>query len=142
MKNLNIKQRIVILTVIFISISIYAVNKKYSKHPDLQHNQTPQERILGVWILENHPNEKIEFLSNGEMKKYENNLLVYTDTYSISNLCGGFSGSNGLLYLKQIDSQDADEYCFVIANGVYIDNSDTLTLITDGQGKVIVYERP
>lgn len=103
--------------------------------------QTPEERILGTWVMESSPSDKIVFNSNGELKKYVGNTLEYTDTYSITNSCHKIT-SHDLLYLKQIDSEDGDVYCTLIADGIYSDNSNSLTLITEEQGKIIIYVRP
>lgn len=112
------------------------------KRNDLGFIQEPiEQRILGIWIMENSPSDKIEFLPNGQVKRYEDNVLLYTDTYSISNTCNGYANNDGSLFLKQIDSEDGDEYCFII-NGINENNSGILSLTTSGQGKLIVYIRP
>lgn len=112
------------------------------KRNDLGFIQEPiEQRILGIWIMENSPSDKIEFLPNGQVKRYEDNVLLYTDTYSISNTCNGYANNDRSLFLKQIDSEDGDEYCFII-NGINENNSGILSLTTSGQGKLIVYIRP
>ena len=91
--------------------------------------------------FETLPSDKIEFLPNGQVKRYEDNVLLYTDTYSISNTCNGYANNDRSLFLKQIDSEDGDEYCFII-NGINENNSGILSLTTSRQGKLIVYIRP
>lgn len=103
--------------------------------------QNPEDRIIGTWSNENSPEDKFVFTFDGKMKKYHGVNLLYIDNYSISNNCNGNIDGNGLLYLKQIDSQNGSSFCFLIANGIYSDNSNTLTLITEGQGKVIIFNR-
>ncbi len=103
--------------------------------------QTPEERILGVWIMENSPSDKLEFLANGQMKCYDNNTLLYTDFYNITNSCNGETLSNNEFFLKVIDSNDGTVSCAILLNGVYEDNSTTLTLLTEGQGKVVIYHK-
>lgn len=107
-----------------------------------QQIQTPQQRILGTWVMENSPSDKIEFLANGQVKRYyDGNMLLYTGTYSISNQCEGVVSENESLYLRIVDGEDGTVECQSILSGVYIDNTDTLTILTEGQGKIIVYHR-
>lgn len=96
----------------------------------------PETDILGVWYLENSPENKIEFLNNGQMKLYEDNILKYTDTYSITNTCNNKTAQANNKFLRQIDGQNGIEYCFTIVNI----SADVLTLMTEN-GSVIVYER-
>ncbi len=102
--------------------------------------QTPEEVIIGVWLRENQPTDKMEFFSNGEVKRYFNNELQYTETYSISNQCGVFTSNDEILYLHTIDLEDGTENCNLIMNGVYDENSNTLTLIDDN-GRINIYIR-
>ena len=80
------------------------------------------------------------FLSNGEVKRYFDNVLQYTETFSISSQCGGFTSPDEILYLHTIDLEDGNESCTLILNGVYELNGDTLTLLDDN-GKLSVYLR-
>lgn len=109
--------------------------------PSTQQMQTPQERILGVWIMERDPENKIEFLANGHVKIYVNNVLEVDNTYTISNQCEGVVSENEILYLRTVDGEDGTVMCESILSGIYIDNIDTLTILTEGQGKIIVYNR-
>ena len=144
MKTNKIIKTILVAVISLATITIYskAVNIPNNANSISVQSQTPEVRILGMWIMENSPNDKVEFLANGQMKRYHGSSLLYIDIYSISNACGGDISGDNLLYLIQTDSEDGDEYCYVIVNGVYADNSEVLTLITEGQGKIIVYVRP
>jgi hypothetical protein len=102
---------------------------------------TPEQEIIGVWTLENDPSSKIEFTADGKEKWYEDNVLKYVDSYTISNECGGNVSETDLLYLTTIDGEDASERCDVIMNGVYEPNSTTLTLL-DENGRLAIFKRP
>lgn len=128
------------LVVFLVSLEV-SCQATYKNNNSIETLQTPQERVLGTWVMESSPSDKIVFNSNGELKKYVDNTLEYTNTYSITNSCNKTS-SNDLLYLKQIDSEDGDVYCTLIADGIYSYNSNSLTLITEEQGKIIIYVRP
>jgi len=102
--------------------------------------ESPQTEILGFWVLEDDPSTKIEFLSNGQVKNYQNNVLESIDTYAITNLCDGHTAPNGQNYLK-ITFPEGDSFCYLI-NGINANNSGILSLLTMTQGKVVVYVRP
>jgi hypothetical protein len=100
--------------------------------------QTPEQRIIGVWVRENSPSDKIEFLTNGQMKCYEDNILIYTDYYAITNTCNGIDSGNNQLFLQVIDSNDGSFTCDII-NSVDDGGNGILSLTTAGQGKLVVY---
>lgn len=128
------------ITGVFNIQEITSLSKVQDK-TSIQQMQTPQERILGVWIMEKDPENKIEFLADGHVRIYVNNILEVDNTYTISNQCEGVVSENELLYLRTVDGEDGTVECQSILNGVYDDNADTLTLLTGGQGKIIVYHR-
>lgn len=108
--------------------------------------QTPEQRILGIWIMENSPSDKIEFLPNGVVNIYIDNTLESTYNYIISNECNEIipssSDNNGNKLVLKYIYPEGDSFCNYILSGVYEDNSHTLSLLTEGQGKIIVYMRP
>lgn len=130
------KFSITILLLISITIITYGyVNNKKASITNAQN--TPQVRIIGTWIMENSPDDKIEFLANGELKWYEYNVLKYTDTYSLTNTCDGDIMTNNELFLKIIDGVDGSESCMYF-NGITDDNQ-SLSLTPAGSMKVIIY---
>lgn len=137
MKTTKIRN-IIIISVIIFSITAYGFVNTILILPSPTSQLTPQQRIIGVWVLENDSTTKIEFLTNSVVKSYENNVLKYTDTYSIGNTCGGETLSNNELFLKTIDGEDGTEYCDII-NGINEDNNGILSLTTSNQGKTIIY---
>lgn len=108
--------------------------------------QTPEQKILGIWIMENSPSDKIEFLPNGVVNIYIDNTLESTYNYIISNECNGIipssSDNNGNKLVLKYIYPEGDSFCNYILSGVYEDNNHTLSLLTEGQGKIIVYMRP
>lgn len=84
--------------------------------------------VLGIWIMRDSPSDKIEFLSNGNVKPYEDNILLYTDTYSITYTCGVTTQSEDL-FLKETD-EDGTAECYAIMNL----NPESLSLM-DSNGR-------
>lgn len=124
------------LKVIFITASLFITEHSYREYANQVMN--PQQEILGIWYLEGSPSDKIEFLSNGILKRYIDNQLESTSSYSVGSSCDGESSPNEL-YLTEVDS-DGDIYCTYI-NGINIDNSNELSLTPAGTMKVLIYVR-
>lgn len=137
----TIRTRFLIIILLLSLITYGYVNKAKNNYFLYKIQEPIEQRILGVWEMENSPTNRIEFLTNGQLKYYEDNVLLYTDTYSISNICEGFQSNDNRLYLKQIDSEDGTIFCFLI-NGVNENNSEILSLTTSNQGKLLIYKRP
>ncbi len=132
------KFSITILLLIILSITAYGFVNTILILPNPTTQLTPQQRIIGIWLRENDPTDKLEFLSNGQMKRYFDNVIQYTDTYAISNECGGFISGDERLFLKEVDGKDGTEDCSII-NGINEDNNGILSLTTSNQGKTIIY---
>jgi hypothetical protein len=136
--------KIIIIALILLSIGAYGyvyINKKVEKKMVAKQTVlTPQDEILGVWFMENSPTDKIEFLANGEVKVYEDNVLMGTDTYEITNSCDGQTTSNNELFLKRTDGEDGTEYCDYI-NGINENNSNQLSITPSGSMEVVIYVR-
>ena len=142
MKTTFFTKKAVTIIVVLSTIAAYSFINKKIDNIDLFIQDPIEQRILGIWIMEDSPSLQIEYLSNGQLKRYEDNILLYTDTYSISNTCDGETMNNyNEYFLKQIDSEFGAEHCFII-NGVNENNSGILSLTTSGQGKIIIYVRP
>lgn len=98
-----------------------------------------QQEILGVWIMENHPETKIEFTSNGEINRLYDDILESTDQYVITNTCDGETQTE-TYFLKTIDS-DGSIFCAYI-EGLNFEGNNMMSLMTKNQGKIVVYVRP
>jgi hypothetical protein len=127
---------IVIFAISTLSFGFKSIFKTHSFSPP---PLTPQEEILGVWIMEDEPENKIEFLTDGHVKTYVNNVLESDNTYSITNECGGLTHNPNQLFLSEIDGEDGDEYCFYI-EGINSDDGGLLSLMDDS-GRMIIYAR-
>ena len=141
----NKKLYITIMLLLTISVISYGfiINNKSFSVAKINYNSqtlTPEQEILGFWVLENDSTTKIQFLANGELKYYEDNILKYTDSYTISNECGGHVSEDESVFLKTIDGEYGTVSCDAIMNGVYAPNSTTLTLMNDN-GKLAIYNR-
>lgn len=141
------KNKYIILSLLLISsMLIFGYSSFYVKNDNgtnksLSMIEDPETEILGFWVLENDSSTKIEFTIDGYIKTYVNDQLEYSDIYQITNTCDGNTSTDNLLFLKITDSEDSDVTCSIIANGVYDNNSNFLTLITEVQGKIVTYVR-
>jgi len=95
--------------------------------------------ILGMWILESDPETKIEFLEDGTVNNYYGEELRSTEYYVITSSCNGENRADGTFVLKQFSSVD-DYFCSYI-EGLNINDSNMLSLMTFNQGKIIVFVR-
>lgn len=134
-----INNSIIILVVLAISVIVYGKVNKINNASKLF--QTPKERILGIWQAETDPTDKLEFLQNGKVNRYFDNVLQYTEDYDVTNSCEGQTTNSDKLFLRTTDD-DGSVSCDIISDGIYEDNTQVLTLITNAQGKIIVYKRP
>lgn len=98
-----------------------------------------REEILGVWILENDSETKIEFLEDGTVNNYYGEELRSTENYVITGSCNGENQADGTFILKQYSSID-DYFCSYI-EGLNFNGSNMLSLMTFNQGKIIVFIR-
>jgi len=89
MQNMKskINNSIIILVVLAISVIVYGRVNKINSESKLF--QTPKERILGIWQAETDPTDKLEFLQNGKVNRYFDNVLQYTEDYDVINSCEG-----------------------------------------------------
>ena len=104
--------------------------------PNNSLSTTPEQAILGIWLRENVPSDKMEFLPNAQVKRYFDDILQYSDTYSITNECGGDTSQDERLFLKTI-SNDGIINCETINN---LDGTQggALSLMND-KGQIIIY---
>lgn len=115
----------------FVKIDSFATN--FMTQPP-----TPEEAILGTWVLEGEPNNLRVFTSDGHVKIIINGVVQTDDTYTISDTCGG-NTNGGSLFLNSVDSDDNTEYCEII-NGINENSSNVLSLMTDN-GQLLVYHK-
>ncbi len=127
MKNL------LIFTFLFLAISC----KAQTLNPDLI--QAKQE-IIGTWLLVNDSNTKLIFQSNGTVKTYYSNTLNATHQYEISNSCNGET-LNNKLFLKTLNNQNEVINCSYLDSINYNNNNGKMTLVSQNQGKIIVFNK-
>lgn len=140
MKTLKNKYLVVFLVIFSITVTTLYGKEFYLSSKQYFSASQPSERLLGKWALEGSPSDTIEFLNNGIVRRFEDNILQESFNYQVSSTCNNQSSSDGLLYLKYI-FQEGDSICLTILNGIYADNENTLTLLTLNQGKIIVYKK-
>ncbi|WP_298515163.1 hypothetical protein [uncultured Kordia sp.] len=95
--------------------------------------------IIGTWVSEDDPKIKLVFNSDGQCLEYYDSVLSDTFSYSISNQCEEELDVN-TWFLKMIDSEDLDEYCYELYGANY-DNNNTLSMRFMGNGKIYVYNK-
>lgn len=126
MKVLKPKTIRVALT-IFMVILIYGLSSSFIS--------SPQDEIIGSWILEDDQDYKLEFTLNGTCNEYYENNIVTTYNFSIvTNSCDNFTQQNSI-YLKLIDNSDLAITCFEIGK---ISNN-TLSLMIIDKGKMLFF---
>ncbi|SHG49069.1 hypothetical protein [Winogradskyella jejuensis] len=73
-------------------------------------------QIIGIWIDDKDDYYKLEFLSNGICKEYDENQMIAEYNYSIVNSnCSNYNSSNSF-FLQWIDSEDSRVTCLEILN--------------------------
>ncbi len=132
------KYLILVLAFGFITYGFVKINS--ISNNDITPSSSPQEAILGTWILEGEPNNLRVFAADGHMKIIISGVVQSDDTYSISDNCNGATNGDGRLFLHTIDGEDATEYCEII-NGINENGSNILSLTTDN-GQLLVYHKP
>ncbi len=126
---------IFILLLGFLSCGFSKKNpEKFSSNYKL--SASPEQAILGIWIKEDSPSDKLEFLPDGNVNKYFSNVFQYSDIYSISNECDGNTSQDERLFLKTI-SIDGTVDCLTI-NNLEDTKGGFLSLMND-RGQIIIY---
>ncbi|WP_430410989.1 hypothetical protein [Kordia sp.] len=95
--------------------------------------------IISTWVSEEDPKIKLVFNTNGQCVEYYDSVLSGTFSYTISHECGEESNTN-TWFLKMIDSEDLDTYCYELYGANY-DNNNTLSMRFMGNGKIFVYNK-
>ena len=99
---------------------------------------SPEEQIIGTWMLENSsPEYKLIFTNNGICKEYEDNELLTTYSYSLENNSCESYAATATLYLKLIDNSDQSTTCFELSS--ITDN--TLSLMIIDKGKMMLFNK-
>jgi hypothetical protein len=101
-----------------------------------------EQEILGMWVRENDSSNKIKFKANGIVEYYAGNTLRFSENYEITITCDGEQQGmgSGIYFLKSYSSPN-DFFCSYIENINYNGNN-RMVLMTQDQGKIIVYVRP
>lgn len=87
-----------------------------------------QQELLGVWVMENNPETKMEFLDNGTVNYYYDNELRKSENYQVTNSCGEETLNNGIYFLKRF-SNDNNPWCDYIEQ-LNFENSNWLVLMS------------
>ena len=127
------------MMILLLSVIAYGyVKNSISDNATTTAISSPENDILGIWYLENDPTIKIEFLQNGHLKTYVNNVLESDDTFTITNTCNNQTSTDNSPFLQITNGTDNFVTCDIL-NGITIDNQSLS--ITDLHGRLIIYHR-
>lgn len=74
----------------------------------------PEQDILGTWVMEDSPSDKLVFTSSGIMNYLEDNIVTYTYNYEISYTYDGVNfPSDGSIFLKTTDQDGEIAYDWI-----------------------------
>ena len=124
-----------LINIIILSISLLTFNNCLGQVPQ----QDITSKIIGTWVSEEDPNDKLIFSTNGECQEFYNNTLQDTYTYSISHQCGNES-DNKAWFLKKVDNEDQDERCYELY-GANANGSNVLSIRDLTTGKLLLYNK-
>lgn len=88
---------------------------------------TPKKEILGAWVSQENPANKLEFLQNGVGRLYSEDAEAKPCHYSVSTQCDEFSAYRSL-FVKIIDDQANSSKCYELQDAATQDD-DVLVLI-------------
>lgn len=116
-------------------ILIFILGFTYSCKAQLQRMNNYSNSIIGIWILEEDSNQKIEFTSSGECKIYEENILHTTYQYTFEkDSCGEYFSNDNVIYLKWLNN-NSETSCLEIA-GMTL---NTLSLMIIDSAQILYY---
>lgn len=125
---------IILIIVLIISSTVFAVGnniitnstKKEKKHVKKETaikkvisnsaiiGPPPEQDIVGTWVMEDSPSDKLVFTSSGIMQYLEDNVVTYTYNYEISYTYDGINyPSNDNIYLKTTDEYGEVAYDWI-----------------------------
>ena len=88
---------------------------------------TPKKEIIGAWVSQENPAEKLEFLQNGIGKSYSENTEAKPYHYTVSTKCDEHNAYQSL-FVKIIDDKENFSKCYELKD-VYNQNDDVLLLV-------------
>jgi len=95
--------------------------------------------IVGAWVSDEDPSNKIEFTPNGIFKIYIDDNLEGTFTYSLNTICASNSNNGYDVYLKL--NLDDLIVCHII-NNIHTDSNGEVTLsITTERGQLELFTK-
>ena len=106
---------------------------------DYQTKDELANQIIGSWHLENSAEDRITFLKDGTVKRFDENGLISSDKYEITKDCDGEKLSNTDFFLKIIDKNGISSCAYI--EGINYDNNGFFSLMTKNQGKIVVYKK-
>lgn len=138
------KVTIAVITLTFTGVTAQAQITAGDKDPmTLYWSQTDSSQIknnlIGSWVLEEHPSNKITFTRDNELKRYYKEELRSTKSFMIGSICDDEPPSSG--YFLITTSSAGVKTCDYIDQVPEIDGKGRLVLITTGQGKIIIFKR-
>lgn len=98
-----------------------------------------KNKLIGSWVLEKAPSNKITFTSDNKLKSYHDGVLKWTDSFMIGSSCDEETLSSG--YFLITTSSEGIKSCDYIDHLSDTDGRGRLVLITRNQGKIIIYKR-
>lgn len=126
-----------IITLIALISLNYATNAQTDTNDQVGLISQYQESIVGEWLLENDSNTKYVFAETGEVRIYLAGILDEISTYDITAECGDIEHSDPEIFLSIINSSQSIS-CSYLETLDY-EGGGKMTLLTDNQGKVIVF---
>jgi hypothetical protein len=100
---------------------------------------TPKKEILGAWVSQENPANKLEFHQNGIGRLYTADQEAKPCHYLVSTKCDEFSGDSSL-FVKIIDDEDNVTKCYELKE-VDTQNNDVLVLIDMESHKEHLYTK-
>tara|TARA_B100000378_G_scaffold227800_1_gene192140 strand:+ start:172 stop:564 length:393 start_codon:yes stop_codon:yes gene_type:complete len=106
---------------------------------DFQSKTTLEKEIIGRWYLEQSPEDKYVFSSDGSMKHFIGDSLIKTTKYRIVKTCNEEERPENEFFLKETD-ENAYVNCYYI-DAVNYDHNGLMTLMTQSRGNILVFKK-
>ncbi|WP_298509497.1 hypothetical protein [uncultured Kordia sp.] len=87
----------------------------------------PKKEIIGAWVSQENPAEKLEFRQNGVGKSYSENEEGKPYHYTVSTKCDEYSAYSSL-FVKIIDDKENFSKCYELKDAPS-QNDDILVLV-------------
>ncbi len=121
------------ITILYLLLTNTACAQDYQSKNELENE------IIGSWHLENSPEDKITFYKDGTVKRYIGEVLRTTSKYEITKECNEEKLFNNGSFLKEINENGISSCAYIEA--INYDDNGFFSLMTQSQGKIIVYKK-